>query len=181
MIQLSKREKLLAVVSLIFVVSWALFAFAVKPATTRAETLSRVIPEKQNELKELRAKSREYAFLRDNLDDLQARVASQGEEFELLPFLESLIQEVGLAKKVATMKQQLLQLEPNYYETIVEIRLENLTLEQLIDFLCRVESSNALAKVKSLHIKKSPTKTDLLESTIEIHNAKLSQSQIARR
>lgn len=180
MIRLAKREKLLAVASVIFVAIWALFAFAVKPAITRLETLSRVIPEKQDELKKLRAKSREYIFLRDGLGDLRARVASQGEGFELLPFLESLIQEGGLEKKVATMKQQLLQLEPNYAEIIVEIRLENLTLGQLVDFLWKVESSKVLAKVKSLHIKKSPTNADLLDSVVEIHNAKLTQSQVAR-
>jgi len=103
-------------------------------------------------------------------------VASQEQEFELLPFLESLIRECGLVKKVATMKQHVSQLEPKYYETIVEIRLESLTLKQLVDFFWKVESSEVLARIKSLYIKKNLTNTDLLDSVVEIHNVKPAQS-----
>ena len=173
MIRLTPREKLLIIAVGICAVGWVVFTFAVKPALGRIETLSRVIPEKQQELRRLRARSDEYVFLRDSLDNLRTTVASQEKGFELLPFLESLTEQCGLSKKVATMKQQGAQLESSYYETIVEIKLENLTINQLVEFLWKVESSNVLAKTKSLYIKKSPTNTDLLDSVVEIHNAKL--------
>jgi len=173
MIRLTRREKLLAVALAIFAGGLALFTFAVKPAIERTETLRRVISEKQDELQKLHAASSEYIFLRDSLDNLRAKVASQKKGFELLPFLESLIREHGLAKKVATMKQQVLQLGPSHSETIVEVRLENLTLKQLIDFLRKVESSEVLARTKSLYVKKNLTNPDLLDSVVEIHNPRL--------
>jgi len=61
-------------------------------------------------------------------------------------------------------------------ETIVEVKLENLTLKQLVDFLRKVESSRALARTKSLYIKKNLTNTEMLDSVIEIHNPKLIQT-----
>ena len=61
-------------------------------------------------------------------------------------------------------------------ETIVEVKLENLTLKQLVDFLRKVESSEVLAKTKSLYIKKNLTNTDLLDSVVEIHNPRLAQN-----
>jgi len=176
MIRLTRREKLLAVALAIFAGALALFTFAVKPAIERTETLRRVISEKQDELQKLHAASSEYIFLRDSLDNLRAKVASQKKGFELLPFLESLIREHGLAKKVATMKQQVLQLGPSHSETIVEVRLENLTLKQLIDFLRKVESSEVLARTKSLYVKKNLTNPDLLDSVVEIHNPRLIQN-----
>ena len=176
MIRLTRREKLLAIALAIFVGGLVLFTFAVKPAIERTETLRRVISEKQDELQKVRAGSNEYIFLRDNLDDLRTKVASQEKGFELLPFLESLIREHGLAKKVATMKQQVLQLGPSHSETVVEVRLENLTLKQLVDFLRKVESSEVLARTKSLYIKKNLTNTDLLDSVVEIHNPRLTQN-----
>ena len=176
MIRLTRREKLLAIALAVLVGGLVLFTFAVKPAIERTETLRRVISEKQDELQKLRAGSSEYIFLRDNLDNLRAKVASQEKGFELLPFLESLIREHGLAKKVATMKQQVLQLGPSHSETIVEVRLENLTLKQLVDFLRKVESSEVLARTKSLYIKKNLTNTDLLDSVVEIHNPRLAQN-----
>ncbi len=173
MMRLTLREKLLAVVLAIIAVAWGLFSFAVRPAIERVETLTRVIPERQSELEVLQAKAGEYIALRDGLETLHTKIASQEKTFELLPFLEALIRECGLAKKVATMKQHVSQLEPNHCETIVEIELQNLTLSQLVNFLWRVESSKVLARTKSLYIKKNLENTDLLDSLIEVHNLKL--------
>ena len=174
MIRLSRREKSLVVAVAVLVSAWLLFAFTVKPAIERTETLTRVISEKQGELQKLRAGSNEYTFLRDSLGNLYTKVASQEKEFELLPFLESLIRECGL--EAVKMEQHVSQLDPKYYETIVEIRLESLTLRQLVDFFCKVESSEVLAKIKSLYIKKNLTNKDLLDSVVEIHNVKSAQS-----
>lgn len=74
------------------------------------------------------------------------------------------------------MKQRVLPLGANHSETIVEIRLENLTLKQLVDFLRKVELSKVLARTKSLYIKKNLTNTEMLDSVIEIHNPKLIQT-----
>jgi len=183
MIRLTQREKLLAAALATIIAAWSLFTIAVKPVIARIETLRRVIPEKQNELEKLRARSKEYIFLRDSLAELRAKVDSQQKTFELLPFLESLIGECGLElpflesligecgleKNAALGKQQGLPLDSNYYETIVEIKLENLTLRQLVDFLRKV------------YIKRNPTNKDLLDSVVEIHNAKLTQRQIAHK
>lgn len=176
MMRLTQREKLLAVASVVFVAVWGLFAFAVRPTIERAETLKRVIPERQSELETFRTKASEYIAMSDGLEALHTKIASQEKTFELLPFLESLIRECGLAKKVATMKQQVSQLESNHCETIVEIELQNLTLSQLVNFLWQVESSKVLARTKSLYIKKNLANTDLLDSLIEVHNLKLVQN-----
>ena len=175
MIRLTRREKLLAGGLVIFIAAWSLFTAGVKPALARIETLNRVIFQKQQELEKLRARSKEYIFIRDGLDNLRTKVASQQKTFELLPFLESLIEECGLAKNVATMKQQVLPIDSNYSETIVEVRLEKLSLRHLVDFLGKVESSEVLARTKSLYIKRNAINKDLLDSVVEIHNAKLTQ------
>jgi len=176
MMRLTAREKLLAVASAIFILAWVLFTFALKPAMARVETLSRVIPQKQADLQRLRARSKEYIFLRDSLYDLRTKVTSQDQTFELLPSLESLIQQGGLEERTVSMKQQELPLDENYYERIVQIRLESLTLEQLVDLLQKLESSEVLVKVKILHVKKNPTSANMLDSMIEIHNPKLIQN-----
>jgi hypothetical protein len=176
MIRLTRREKFLAITVSILLGGLLLFTLAIIPAVERTKTLRRIISEQQDELQKIQARSCEYIFLRDNLDNLRKKADSQGQESELLPFLESLIREYGLAAKVATMKQQVLQIGPDHAEIIVEVRLENLTLRQLVDFLLTVESSKALARIKSLYIKKNLTNADLLDSVVEIHNPQLIQT-----
>jgi type II secretory pathway component PulM len=178
--QITRREKLLAVALGIFVSVWSLFAFAVNPARDRIETLNRLIPEKQNELRKLQAKSSEYIFLQDSISRLRTKIADQQDSFQLLPFLETLIRQSGLEKKVVSMKQQVMLLDKQYSQTIVEVRLQNLTLSQLIDLLRKVESSDVLAKTKMLSIKRNAIDTGLLDSAFEVYSAQLSHPEIAR-
>jgi len=187
MIRLTRREKVLAAALAVVAVTWSFFALVVKPARDRIETLRRVIPQKQDELRKLHAAAEEYIYLRDSLRDLRAKVASQGETFELLPFLELLISRSDLEKNAATIKPQVLPLGPEYSQTIVEIDIEGLTLDRLVEFLRKVESADAPAGIRSLNIKKSRTNKDLLDSVIEIQNARLAgrgglaQSPVARK
>jgi type II secretory pathway component PulM len=172
MIRLTPREKTLAVASAIFIAVCALLVFIVKPAVERIDTLARVIPEKQAQLKSFRAKVKEYTVLSNAIETSRTKILSQEKTFELLPFLESLIKQSNLTPNVATMDQRELKLE-QYNETIVEIELQNLPLSQLINFLWQIDSSKALARTKSLYIKKSLQNPNTLDSTIEIHNLKL--------
>jgi type II secretory pathway component PulM len=163
----------------IFIASWSLFTVAVKPALARIETLDRVIPENQQELEKVRAISEKYILLSSRLDNLHTNIASQKETIELLPFLESLIDECGLARNLETMKRDVLQIDSNYSETIVEVRLESLSLGELVDFLHKVKSSQVRARIKSIYIKRNMANKNLIDSVVEIHNANLSQNEFA--
>jgi type II secretory pathway component PulM len=179
MIRLARREKLLAAGLVIFIASWSLFTVAVKPAFARIETLGRIIPENQQELEKVRAISKKYILLSSRLDNLHTNIASAKETMELLPFLESLIEECDLTKNLDTMKRDVLQIDSNYSETIVEIRLESLSLGELVDFLHKVKSSQVRARTKSIYIKRNMANKSLLDSVVEIHSAKSSQSEFA--
>ncbi len=176
MMRLTHRERWLTVGLLVFAAVWALFALSIRPAIERTETLNRVIPEKQRELDKLRAKSAQYLVLRGRLDDIEKKVASEDKGFELLTSLESMTTEFGLVGKVATMKQEVLQLDSKYCEVIVETRLENLTLKQLIEFLLKIKSSNHFLWIKSLYTKKNTTNPNLLDTVIQISTLKPSKT-----
>ena len=175
MIRLTRRETWLAVGLGTFVVVWATYAFGISPALERMETLNRVIPEKQSELEQIRARARKYVALRDGIEGLRDKIASQEPTFELLPFVESLVKESDLTKNLKIMKQQPLQLSTDYRETVVEVTMERLTLPQLLDFLMKLQSSDVMANIKTLQIKKNLKDPGLLDSDLEISNLKLTQ------
>jgi type II secretory pathway component PulM len=179
MIRLARREKLLAAGLVVFIVLWSLFTVAVKPALARIETLDRIIPEHQQELEKVRAISEKYILLSSRLNNLHTNISSQKETMELLPFLESLIEECGLAKNLDTMKRDVLQIDSNYSEIIVEVRLESLSLGELVDFLHKIESSQVRVRTKSIYIKRNMVNKNLLDSVVEIHNTKFSQNEFA--
>jgi len=173
MIRLTKREKRLAAALAAFALAWSLYALVVAPAKQRIATLKRVIPQKQKELADLRAAVNEYAALNRSLADLRDKLAAQPETFELLPFLESMIQTHGLEANLAKMQQRPVPLGPDCTQTIVEIELHGLPMAKIVDFLHRIEAADILARTRSLYIKKNHTNKDLLDTVIEVNNPKL--------
>lgn len=168
MIRLTYRERCLVAGSAVLVTAWILFVFGIRPTVERIDTLNRVIPEKQKALAELRAKSAYYLELQAQLTDYKKEAALEKDDFKPLAFLESLTREANLAKKVVTMRQEVLQLDSDYCEVIVEVKLESLTLEQLVEFLLETKSSKHFLRVKSLYARKNTTDSDLLDTVIQI-------------
>ncbi len=149
------------------IVVWALYGFAVKPAQERIHTLERIIPEKQSELEQLRSRSAEYLALQQEFESIQARIADQDPEFELLPFLEALIEQHQLTER-GSMKQDATPSQQGYAETSVTIELKDVSLAQIVRFLADVERSHVVAQVGTLHIRKDPTHENMLASTVQI-------------
>ena len=168
MMRLKRRERSLIIGLAIFIAASVSFVFCIRPAAARIETLSRVIPKKERALEELRTKSVEYLALRAGLDHLDNEAAGGEEGLELLAFLESIIAELHLTRKVTTMKPEMVRLDSGYREVIVEIKLENVTLEQLVDFLLKTKSSERLLRTKSLHAKKNAAGPGLLDTTVQV-------------
>lgn len=182
MIQMNPRERLLSIGLLAALGFWAVWAFAIQPTRERIRTLERILPEKSAQVKDLQDKSIEYIAIEDRFKDLRARLASQDPSFQLLPFLETMIERHKLAGHVPTMRPDTVQPQPDYSESVVTIEMQDITLRQLLDFLTAVETSKAVVQVGSLHIRKDATNDALLDSTVGIYNPRLTSpsAQVAQ-
>ncbi len=173
MIQMNSREKLLSIGLVAALGIWAAWTLAVKPTQERIQTLERILPEKQAQVQELQAKGIEYVALENEFEDLRAKMAAQDPAFQLLPFLEAMIQRHKLAGHVTTMGQDTILPQPDYSETVVTIEMQDITLKQLISFLSAVETSEAVVQVGSLHIRKDATNDALLDATVGIYSPRM--------
>jgi len=172
--QLTYRERWMTVGLIAFLALWALYALGVRPAAERLETLKRVIPEKRQVLDELRAKSAQYLAMQAQLDGFKQRALLESKDFEPLRFLESTVNQMSLAKQLSSMKQEVLQLDSSYCEVIVEIKLETITLKQLIELLLKVRTSSYPLRIRSLYTKKNTANPELLDTLIQISALKIS-------
>jgi len=185
MIQLTRRERTLAIGLAAVIGVWGLYALAIQPTLNRIQTLRRIVPEKQKELEALQAAGADYLSLTSKFEQLRARMASQQGDFQPLPFLEAMIERHKLAGHVVGMQQDVLQPRPDYSEVVVGIELQDVSLAQLIEFLAAVETSEAVAQVGSLHIRRDRAREGLLDSTVSISCPRLhrdaSEAQVAQR
>jgi len=179
MIVLTKRERTLALGLAAAVSVSALYVVVIRPTCYRIQTLERIIPEKQSELHTLEAKSVEYTAMRKGFEDFQAKAAAQDPNFQLLTYLEKLLEKHELTKNLVTMAPDAVRLQGDYSETVVKIELDGVSLKQLVGFLREIEASQICAQVGSLHIRKNPTSDSLLDSAIEVHGPQAGQNPVA--
>ncbi len=148
------------------------FAFAIKPAVERTNILMRVVPEKQCALEQLKVKSRQYLALRSRLDGLDR----QEGQSDPLTELDKITAQSGTSGNVAYMKKQSLPVDSKYNQTVAELRFENISLDQLVDFLLQARVSATPLHVQSLYIEKSRTNADLLNCTLQISTLTANQA-----
>lgn len=169
MIQFTRRERRLGIGVIAVVAVWSIYAFGIAPMRDRIQRLHRILPEKQNELREVQAKCAEYLSLTRDFEDVKARMAQQSPDFQLMPFLESLTERHDLT--VVTMQQQDVPgSRPGHSETVVEIGFEGIALRQLIGFLRAIEDSPVMTQVASLHIRKRAPGELRLDVTVQIYS-----------
>ncbi len=174
MIQVTPRERLLSIGLIVVLAAWGLYALAVRPACERIRTLQRIVPEKQAQLRQLQTQSAQYTMLRSELARQQTETASPRPDFQLLPFLETLVEQHKLTKQVVTM-----ELDTRQPAETVALELRDISLKQLIDFLIAVQTSESALRVGSLHIRKNPNNEALLNSTVGISSPRLSRPTVA--
>ena len=179
MIQLTRRERRLGIGMAAVGILLAMYGFVIQPMRDRIHTLQRIIPEKQAELKKIQAKSDEYIKLRREVEEARTRMADQDEDFQLLPYLESLIERHELTPYLVTMEPETSLSQPGYSETVVNVGLEGIRLGQLVRFLNAVETSEVLVHIGSLYIRKDARNETLLSSTVQIRSPRLTQNAVA--
>ena len=179
MMRLTKREQWFAVILAAFVVVWTAYGLAIKPACDRIATLQRIIPDKERELAETQAGSRQYAAMRKEMADIQSRFARQDPNFELPSFLESMIEQHRLTERLVNMQRNTLQSQPGYAQTAVEINFENIRLAELVDFLRAIEGSDAPTTVGYLHIRRSENHAATLDATVQVLSPQRNQNAVA--
>ena len=172
MIRLTHRERWLITAITTIVAVWAFYIFGLRPEIESIKTLNRVIPENQAKLAELKAKSRQYLALAAAMENVKNNKVGGPDNFELVPFLESTCKDCGLAKKVVTMKQQVIAADSKYSEITADIQFENITLQQLVEFLLKTGSLNKPLWVKSLYVSQAKTDLSLIGVTLQISSFK---------
>jgi hypothetical protein len=139
---------ILAVMLLVFGLVLPVLA-ATDRAATRAEDAER-------ELSMMLRMRREWDSLHARLDSVEERIQASRQGQNLLTLLEALARRAGV--QPSSMEKRQSGESERYEETKVEVSLKSVTLQQAIDYLSSIESASEPLSVKSLRIKRRPTR-----------------------
>lgn len=165
--RLSSREKIvggsLGAVFILFL----LYQFLIAPPVRTLRTLREKIPRKEKDLQELVKLSEEYRRLSQFFENKGAEFKPSSENASLLTLLEELATQVGIRRNLVSILPVTKSTPSGYREVSVEAKVEGITLEQLTQYLYRIEKASPGLTVRRLQIK-SGGKGALLNSSIEV-------------
>jgi type II secretion system (T2SS) protein M len=154
--RLAPRERLLLSVAVVSVVSISLYSFVWDPLQTNRQLLARRITAKEKDLGEIQKQRDTYLDLLRKLDANQAAIQRPNEDanFSLFTYLDNIIGQALGREHVTSMNPSDKNIGTEFQETMVEIRLTQINLAQLVDLLYRVEKGDHPLRFSRLTIKK---------------------------
>jgi hypothetical protein len=98
---------------------------------------------------------------------IRQRIAQQ-QERQIFSFVERLQRDCGLAQKVEYMKPARAAISDKHEETSIEVKFAGITLEQIVELLTKIESSEFLVVTKTLDIKRATQSSATLDVVFQV-------------
>ena len=143
------------------------FTFVIDPLFKHAADLDRQIVTARRQLNELRTMQKDYQRQKSVVDSINSQLKKQ-QNFAIFSRLEELAGQTGIRNKILYMKPTVSTPSEVYNEESVEVKMEGVTLEQLVRYLHQVENSPQLLKIKRLEIKPRFDNRQILTATFRV-------------
>ncbi|MBI3994954.1 MAG: type 4a pilus biogenesis protein PilO [Nitrospirae bacterium] len=131
----------------------------------RMKGLDRLIRQKQEAMTTLDQIRREYVRIKGRIGALDERIRKDQGQFSLLSFLESLAGTADVRSRIAYMRPQAAVPMDPYREISVEMKIENVTLDQAVRFLSSIEQAPHVLKIRNLHFRTRYANPQFLDVT----------------
>lgn len=164
----ARREKYFISAAAVFIGIFCLLQFVVFPFFDTRGRLQRGVSAKKGALEEIARLSSEYNRYQRSSQDIQKVIANRRKRFTLFSFLEGKAGEAGVKEYIKYMKPSISKETGIYQESMVEMKLEEITLNQLVGYLYRIESHENVVSIKRASIKKNKKKPGYLDIILQI-------------
>ena len=148
-------------------VLFLIFKFAIDPLFKHSTDLDRQIVAARRQLVELRTMQQEYQRQKAVVDTINSQLKRQ-QNFAIFSRLEEFAGQTGIRNKILYMKPTVSTPSEMYNEESVEVKMEGVTLEQLVRYLHHIENSPQLLKIKRLEIKPRFDNRQILTATFRV-------------
>jgi general secretion pathway protein M len=165
---LSKREKYFLSTALCAIAIFCLLQFIVIPFFEKRERLDKGCRAKEKVFEEISALSAEYQAYKKGSLEIRDIIESREKGFTLFSFLEKTAGDTAVKDHIKYMKPSEMQSTGPYKETMVEIKLEGITLKQLVDYLYLIESPEQVVSIKRLSITDAKGAAGYLDAVMQV-------------
>jgi type II secretory pathway component PulM len=163
---LDPKDKRMLVIGGIAALAIVLYAYVLSPLTSDLARKRDLMPKKAQDLVEMQGLRDQYREMQLRLQQAQEAASKRG---PLLTEIENLTKRANLASKIVSLKPQAGVLAAGVTESIVEIKLDNVTLYDIVNYVYLIEKDTL--RIKKLYFKPRFDNPKLLNTTILVSSA----------
>ncbi len=166
--QLSKRDKKALAAGGICLTLFCVFQFIVFPFMDNRARLDKAIDSKQRQLSEMETMVKQYQRLSQESNTVKLSLEKRSSEFSLFSFLEKNAAASQVKKHINYMRPSELEGSDLFKQSLVEMKLQAISITQLVSFLESIESSGNLVGVNRLSVQKNTKTNGMLDVILQI-------------
>jgi general secretion pathway protein M len=172
--KLNRRERYAIMAAVAIIGIFLIAQFVVEPLFSRTEQKKQNLHAKAVMLEQMRQLQAEYESLTQKTRISQSRFQNRQKGFTLFSFLDQLAGEAGIKDRISYMKpSKKVQKNSPYKISQVEMKLDDVTLEQLTNYLYGVETSKNIIDITKISISKKDVKQGLITAVMQVETLEL--------
>jgi len=168
MIKLSKRDRLVLAGGSIFVLLFLYLQFGIFPLLDGRDKLRQNNAAREKAVVEMRKLQGRYRELHGKANSLLSQLENRAADFSLFSFLEQMAAKSEVKKNIAYMKPSQTADDGPFKEVLVEMKLQAITLKQLVDFLELVEAPDKIVALKRISIQENKKDVGTLDVIMQV-------------
>jgi general secretion pathway protein M len=173
----AKQRKLVAGAA-IFVLIALILEIAVFPFWEAKAKLTKAIQVNQKKLNEMSKLDADFSSQEAALAKIKRSMSARGADFTLFAYLEKKATQANVRGRIKQMNSSKGIQSVSLEESLIDMKLEKITIKQLTDFLYFVESPTDLVRIKKITINKMKENPEYLSAQLQISSFQtLSQPQ----
>jgi general secretion pathway protein M len=164
----SQRERIIVAAGGAMVIAALLFLVVIDPLMATIDKLDRQARRKAKDSQELALVAQEYVVKQARIAKLEQRMPIPPAQFSLLAFLEEATTTAQIRDRIVGMQPQAPIVVQGYQETAVDLRLDGVSLPQLLALLVAIEQAPYDVQVHHLQMKPKYDNPVNLDATLKI-------------
>jgi general secretion pathway protein M len=166
--QFSERERIIVAAGGAVAAAAIAFILIVDPLVATIDKLDRQAKRKMKDSQELALVAQDYVAKRARLAKLEQRMPIPPAQFSLLAFMEEATTTAQIRDRIVGMQPQVPVAAQGYQETSVDLRLDGVTLPQILALLMAIEQAPYDVQVRHLQLKPKYDNPINLDATLRI-------------
>lgn len=166
--RLEKREKIFIGIGCLVLLAVLGFNLVISPLLEQRSKAQRKIASKEVDLKTIQVLQEEYKKVASKVGGIADRLEQRSGDFTLFSFLEGQASTAEVREQVKYMKPSTEEGEGLLQNSVVEMKLEAVSLGKLVEFLKLVESPENVVSIDRISIQENSRGEGLLDVVMQI-------------